>query len=184
MVLPGSLSDGLRMSLFRKTCLRELFSSLTWNDLFALKLLLGLSLFFGKSSVPLIQNLGCVQVPVFPRSMTLLSEQDTGLGWSPPYLLHWIPLVFTAMLVSFFTHDLIPVIYKVPLGCPDGSAGKKSACNAGYTGDMCSIPGWGRSPGEGHGKPLQYSCLENPKDWEAWWVTVLGVAKNLTRLND
>ena len=76
------------------------------------------------------------------------------------------------MLVSFFTHDLIPVIYKVPLGCPDGSAGKESACNAGYTGDMRLIPEWGRSPGEGHGNPLQYSCLENPMDRGAWWATV------------
>ena len=40
-----------------------------------------------------------------------------------------------------------------------GSDGKESACNAG---DPSSIPGWGRSPGEGNGNPLQYSCLENP----------------------
>jgi len=41
-----------------------------------------------------------------------------------------------------------------------------------YVGDAGSIPGSGRSPGEGHGNPLQYSCLENPMDREAWWATV------------
>ena len=40
-----------------------------------------------------------------------------------------------------------------------------------------SIPGWGRSPGGGHGNPLQYSCLESPKDRGAWWATVHGVAE-------
>ena len=44
--------------------------------------------------------------------------------------------------------------------------------------DMGSIPGWGRSPGGGHGNSLQYSCLENPMDREAWWATVHGVAKS------
>ena len=47
---------------------------------------------------------------------------------------------------------------------PTLSVGKESACNAGNTGDMHSIPGLGRSPGEGNGNPLQYSCLENPMD--------------------
>ena len=44
--------------------------------------------------------------------------------------------------------------------------------------DVGSIPGLGGSPGEGHGNPLQYSCLENPMDREAWWATILGVAKS------
>ena len=51
-------------------------------------------------------------------------------------------------------------------------------------GDLGSIPGSGRSPGEGNGNPLQYSCLENPMDGEAWWATVHGVAKSQTRLSD
>ena len=51
-------------------------------------------------------------------------------------------------------------------------------------GDMGSIPGSGRSPGEGNGNPLQYSCLENPMDRRAWQVTVHGVAKSQTRLSD
>ena len=56
--------------------------------------------------------------------------------------------------------------------------------NSGNMRDMGSIPGWGRSPGEGYGNPLQYSCMENPMDREAWWVTDYGVAKSQTRLSD
>ena len=48
---------------------------------------------------------------------------------------------------------------------PGGPEGKASACNAA---DLGSVPGLGRSPGEGNGNPLQYSCLENPMDREAW----------------
>ena len=46
-------------------------------------------------------------------------------------------------------------------------------------GDVGSIPGSVRSPGEGNGNPLQYSCLGNPTDGEAWWATVQGIAKEL-----
>ena len=46
------------------------------------------------------------------------------------------------------------------------------------------IPGSGRSPGEGNGNPLQYSCLDYPMDRGAWWATVHGVAKSRTRLSD
>ena len=62
------------------------------------------------------------------------------------------------------------------LGFPGGSAGKESACNAG---DLGSVPGLGRSPGEGKGCPLQYSGLENSTD-----CIVHGVAKSRTRLGD
>ena len=58
-----------------------------------------------------------------------------------------------------------------------GAEVKASACNVG---DLGSIPGSGRSPGEGNGNPLQYSCLENPMDGGAWWDTVHGVAKSQT----
>ena len=58
---------------------------------------------------------------------------------------------------------------------------KEFACDAG---DSCSVPGPGRSPGEGTDTPLWYSCLENPKDVEAWWAKVHGVAKSQTRLSD
>ena len=58
---------------------------------------------------------------------------------------------------------------------------KASAYNAG---DLGSISGLGRSPGEGNGKLFQYSCLENSMDGGAWWATVHGVAKSRTRLSD
>ena len=64
---------------------------------------------------------------------------------------------------------------------PGGSDGKGSACNAG---DLGSVPGLGRSPGEGNGNPFQYSCLENPMDRGTWWATVHGVTKSRTRLSD
>ena len=51
------------------------------------------------------------------------------------------------------------------------------------TGDPGLIPGSGRSPGEGNGNPLQYSCLENSMDRGSWWATVHGVAKSQTRLS-
>ena len=54
------------------------------------------------------------------------------------------------------------------------SVSKSSACNAG---DLGLIPGLGRSPGEGNGNPLQYSCLENLTDRGAWWTTVSGVTR-------
>ena len=66
-------------------------------------------------------------------------------------------------------------------GFPGSSNGKPSACNVG---DLGSIPGSGRSPGEGNGNPLQYSCLENSMDGGAWEATVHGVAKSQTRLSD
>ena len=56
-----------------------------------------------------------------------------------------------------------------------GSDDKESACNVGHPG---LTPGLGRSPREGNGNPLQYSCLENPTDGEAWWATFHGVAKS------
>jgi len=64
---------------------------------------------------------------------------------------------------------------------PAGSAVKESACHAADTG---SIPGLGRSSGEGNNNPFQYSCLENPMDRGAGRVPVPGVAKSRTRLSD
>ena len=58
------------------------------------------------------------------------------------------------------------------MGCPCGSVVENPPVNAGYMG---SIPGSGRSPGEGNGNPLQYSWLGNPMDRRAWWATDHGV---------
>ena len=55
---------------------------------------------------------------------------------------------------------------------PGGPVVKNPPASAGDIGDMGSIPGLGRSPGEGNGNPLQYSCLENPMDGGVWWATV------------
>ena len=65
-------------------------------------------------------------------------------------------------------------------GFPGGSMVKNPPSNAGEAGNVGLIPGLGRSPGGGHGNPLQYSCLENPMDREAWWAIVHGVANSQT----
>ena len=69
---------------------------------------------------------------------------------------------------------LILNLFKLHMGFPHSSVGKESAFNAG---DLGSIPGLGRSPGEGNGNPPHYSCLENSKDRGAWQATDLGVAR-------
>ena len=66
-------------------------------------------------------------------------------------------------------------------GFPGGSEGKESA---GHVGHLGFIPGSGRSPGEGKGNPLQYSCLENPMDRGTRWATVHGVAESQTGSRD
>ena len=63
-------------------------------------------------------------------------------------------------------------------GFPGGAGGKKPASSCRRLKRHSFIPGSGRSPGEGHGNPLQYSCLENPMDRGAWWATIHGVSKS------
>ena len=74
----------------------------------------------------------------------------------------------------------LPKIFPVA-GLPWWLSGNESTCSAG---DLGLIPGSGRSLGGGHGNPLHYSCLENPRDREAWRATVHGVAKRRTGLTD
>ena len=76
-------------------------------------------------------------------------------------------------------NNLLFFVWLLIVGFPGGSDGKASTCNVE---EPDSIPGSGRSPGEGNGNPLQYSCLENSMDRGAWWVTVPGVAKSQTQL--
>ena len=64
------------------------------------------------------------------------------------------------------------------MGFPSGLVVKNPPASTGDTGDMGLIPGSGRSPGEGNGYPLQYSCLENPMDRGAWQAIVHGVAES------
>ena len=75
----------------------------------------------------------------------------------------------------------IDLVYNWCLGFPGGTVIKNPPANAG---DMGSIPGSGRSPEEGNGDPLQYSCLGNPLDRRAWHATVHGLQKSQTQLSD
>ena len=86
------------------------------------------------------------------------------------------------LLVSkYLLHSEIEPVSLALVSFPSRSDGKTSACNAG---DLGSIPGSGRSPGEGNGNPLQYSCLEKSMDRGAWQATVHGVAKSQTQVSD
>ena len=103
------------------------------------------------------------------------------LGKHPP---KWIIIIIfisssvpSLQLTSYFYLGSSPTA----TGVPGGSDSQESACNLG---DPGSIPGSGRSPGEGNGYALQYSCLESPMDRGAWWATVLGVTKSRTQLSD
>ena len=106
---------------------------------------------------------------VFISSCELLSNtliiQLFGLSWLWPLE---APLSWLLCLLTF------PI---------SGSVVKNLSANAGATGDASSIPGSGRSLGEGNGNPLQYSCLENPVERGAWWAAVHGVTKSQTRLS-
>ena len=82
---------------------------------------------------------------------------------------------------SLSRYHTFPSPQKLPRDLPCGSDTKESACNAG---DPGSIPGLGRSSGEGNGNPLQYCCVENPTDRGAWWATVRGVTQTPTQLSD
>ena len=70
------------------------------------------------------------------------------------------------------------------IGFPWWLSGKESTCNTGATEDTASIPESGRSPAEGNGNPLQWSCLENLTDREAWQATAYGVTKSMAQLSD
>ena len=98
--------------------------------------------------------------------------------WCFLHLSHpFLPTPNLPLSISLFFFSCIFItILKVghQWGFPCRSVGKESAYNAG---DLGSIPGSGRSPGEGNGNPLQYSCLENPMDRGAWQATVHGVAR-------
>ena len=83
--------------------------------------------------------------------------------FSLPGLILWFPSL-SSMKATFSMSENFVTLFGT-LGFPGGSDGKASVCNAG---DLGSIPGLGRSPGEGNGNPLQYSCLENPMDGGTW----------------
>ena len=80
------------------------------------------------------------------------------------------------MALTFNTYVILEIVIKPFKGYSGDSGVKNLPANAG---DADSIPGSGRSPGEGNGTPLQYSCLENPVDGGTRWATVHGVTKEL-----
>ena len=86
---------------------------------------------------------------------------DRGAWWAA---VHGVAKSQT-QLSDFTSLHFTSLHFKDPMGFPGGSDGKESAFNAG---DLGSIPGWGRSPEEGYGNPLQYACLENSLDRGAW----------------
>ena len=94
--------------------------------------------------------------------------------WATEAYSHRVPLGNGTIHMHAHTHTHTHTHTHI-YGFPGGSEVKASACNAG---DLGSIPGLGRFPGEGNGNPFQYSCLENPMDGGAWWATVHGVAES------
>ena len=93
--------------------------------------------------------------------------------------MHSEPLIVNLLSTPFIYLSLLLIV-----GFPGGSVVKNPPADTGDTGDVGLIPGLGRSLGGGNGKPLQYSCLKNPKDRGAWQITVHGFAKSQTRLSD
>ena len=95
-----------------------------------------------------------------------------------------IPLInpeAAALHKQLLTCSKFDVSYSKYWGFPGGSAVKNPSAIAGDAGSSSES---GRSPGEGNGNPLQYSCLGNPTDRGAWWATVHGVSKSWTRLSN
>ena len=103
----------------------------------------------------------------------------------------WTCETYLSLMTSWFKYQLratlllnrinYHLLHFPEFGFPCSSEVKVPACNAG---DVGSIPGSGRSPGEGNGNPLQYSCLKNPMDGGARWATIYRVAKSRIRLSD
>ena len=117
-----------------------------------------------------------------PGVLWFMGSQRVGHDWATDLI--WSDLIRTENewahwigLSCYVSH--IRFVYSLKIAIFHGSDGKESACNAG---DPCSIPGLGRSPVEGNGNPLQYSCLENPMDKGAWQATVDRVTQSCTRL--
>ena len=104
-------------------------------------------------------------------------SQRTSLGVTLDKYLYWVDSYCWKDFGAPRADDISGICFRElpPLGFPGGLAGKASDCNAG---DPGSMPESGRSPEEGNGSPLQYSCLENPMDGGAWEAVVHGVAES------
>ena len=120
------------------------------------------------------------------QSQTQLSDFHFPFHFTIIVMFGWVHgclewrLHFSASL-AIQSISVLVLLYFAILDFSDGSDSKVSAYDAE---DLGFLPELGRSPGEGNGNPLQYSCLENPMDGGAWWATVHGVAKSRPRLSD
>ena len=121
---------------------------------------------------------GAITVP----ANLVTEENNKGSGYNlhiPRLLFYRHPFKFRVVLLLHIEYEGLHIEYLKDV--PGGSDGKESACSAG---DLYSISGSGRSPGEGNGYPLQYSCLENFMTIGAWEATVHGATKSQTQLSD
>ena len=116
-------------------------------------------------------------------SWTFNWKEDFPLSSYLPYEITYVILVYWSMIYPHLVEckfhwvkNHLCFLYHIPLPC--WLSGNESACNAG---DPSLIPGWGRSPGERKGYPLQYSCLENSMKREVWQATVHGVTAAYNR---
>ena len=123
----------------------------------------------GTQHTPALQGLDVLTIPVFLLPSFLF------------YTVSQVLCIKTDQLLEVYCRSLNLDSHTENQGFPGGSEVKASACKAGALG---SSPGLGRSPGEGNGNPIQYSCLENSMDGGALWATVHGLVKGQTLLND
>ena len=117
------------------------------------------------------------------RARQCLSVAAEAINWKADdeLWMKWQHLMISLVNLHDVPYNKIQL--KVPSTICDFPGGSDSKASVYNTGDPGSIPGLGRSPGEGNGNPLQYSCLENPMDRGAWWATIRGVSKGWTRLS-
>ena len=120
---------------------------------------------------------------MFYSFFSLLSSKPTSLApssWERPG--KWKICYSDNLIWDKVLMDDNTLLLTMPTGFPGGASGKGPACQFRRLRVTGSIPGSGRSPGRGHGNPLQYSCLGNPVDRGAWWATVHGVSDTWTSL--
>ena len=132
-----------------------------------------------------VKGMSLSSIRLLATSWTAAYQAPPPMGFFQARVLEWVAIAFSSPpIVSL---RVVPVhgpwaLFKVHSqkqeGFPGGSDGKESTCNAG---DMGSLPGSGRYPGEGNDNPLQYSGLENSMDRGAWWAAVHVVTKELDR---
>ena len=138
----------------------------------------------------------CSYTPVFIQMFTLIPStfhlHSSQSNLSCPLSLHQqglesqcVGLLYLGVLgkASLLSWPFYPHLH-MHVGFPGGTSGKEPPAYAGDIRDVSLTPGLGRSPREGNGNPLQYSCLENTMDRGAWRVTVHRVAKSQTRLSN